>query len=131
MAIPVILAGMKENDWSKILGWPGYKVYRHEIDERAKTLKLWVRRNCVNKLLMCSGCGKPVGEIARSYERAVPKAPDGEIPFLIFIDSNIPDSPKKGLPSAPCGPTASSIESETGFAEGGSVLLRTGPGGSR
>jgi hypothetical protein len=30
-----------DNDFTKILGWPGYRVYRHEINERAKTLKLW------------------------------------------------------------------------------------------
>lgn len=38
-------------------------------------------------------------DILPLYEEAIPKAPDDEIPFLIFIDSNIPDSPKKGLPS--------------------------------
>jgi hypothetical protein len=35
---------LRNNDWTKILGWPGYRVYRSEIDEDAKTLKLWVRR---------------------------------------------------------------------------------------
>jgi hypothetical protein len=35
---------MRENDWTRILGWPGYKVYRAEIDEPAKRLKLWARR---------------------------------------------------------------------------------------
>jgi hypothetical protein len=24
---------MRENEFTKILGWPGYRVYRHEIDE--------------------------------------------------------------------------------------------------
>ena len=33
------------------------------------------------------------------YDAAIPKAPDGDIPFLIFIDANVPDSPQKGLPS--------------------------------
>jgi hypothetical protein len=31
---------MREADWAKVLGWPGYRVYRHEIEEQAKTLKL-------------------------------------------------------------------------------------------
>jgi hypothetical protein len=35
---------MRETDWTKVLGWPGYRVYRHEINEATKTLKLWVRR---------------------------------------------------------------------------------------
>src|ERR1700751_5703984 len=35
---------MSESEWTKILGWPGYRVYRSEINEAAKTLRLWVRR---------------------------------------------------------------------------------------
>jgi hypothetical protein len=34
---------MRDNEFTKILGWPGYRVHRHEIDEAAKTLRLWVR----------------------------------------------------------------------------------------
>jgi hypothetical protein len=29
---------MSESEWTKILGWPGYRVYRSEIKEEAKTL---------------------------------------------------------------------------------------------
>jgi hypothetical protein len=25
---------MRETDWTKVLGWPGYPVYRHEIEEK-------------------------------------------------------------------------------------------------
>jgi len=35
---------LRNDDWTKVLGWPGYRVYRSEIDEDAKTLKLWIRR---------------------------------------------------------------------------------------
>jgi len=35
---------MRDNEFTKILGWPGYRVYRQEIDEAARTLRLWVRR---------------------------------------------------------------------------------------
>ena len=49
------LLRMREADWSKVLGWPGYRVYRHEIDEPAKRLKLWVRRKRGNRKLICSG----------------------------------------------------------------------------
>jgi hypothetical protein len=27
------LGGMRDNEFTKILGWPGYRVHRHEIDE--------------------------------------------------------------------------------------------------
>jgi hypothetical protein len=33
---------MRDNDWTRVLGWSGYKVYRHEIDEAGKKLNsLW------------------------------------------------------------------------------------------
>lgn len=38
-------------------------MYRHEIDEKQKTLKLWVRRKRGTRKLVCSGCGKHSGEI--------------------------------------------------------------------
>jgi hypothetical protein len=36
---------MSEKEWTKILGWPGYRVYRNEIKEEAKTLRLWYGAN--------------------------------------------------------------------------------------
>lgn len=77
---------MRENDWTKVLGWPGYKVYRSEIDERAKRLKLWVRRKRGNKQLACSGCGRPVSTIAETYERAVRDLPCFEYLTTVVIE---------------------------------------------
>jgi len=62
---------MSENEWTKILGWPGYRVYRSEINEEAKTLRLWVRRKRGNRKLECSGCGRRIQGIAEIYEREV------------------------------------------------------------
>ena len=62
---------MRDNDWTKILGWPGYRVYRTEIDEAAKALKLWVRRKSGNQKVVCSSCGRRVSEICEVYEREV------------------------------------------------------------
>jgi len=45
---------MSESEWTEILGWPGYRVCRSEINEAAKTLRLWVRRKRGNrKLVYC------------------------------------------------------------------------------
>ncbi len=44
-------------------------MYRSEIEEDAKTLKLWVRRKAGK--LLCSGCGRTVVEIAEVSEREV------------------------------------------------------------
>jgi len=35
---------LRDSELTKLLGWPGYRVYRHEINERGKTLKLWIRQ---------------------------------------------------------------------------------------
>jgi transposase len=77
---------MRESDWTRVLGWPGYKVYRHEIDERAKTLKLWVRRKRGHRQLACSGCGRSVSTIAQTYEREVRDLPWSEYRTTVVIE---------------------------------------------
>ncbi len=61
---------MRENDWIKLLGWPGYRAYRHEIDEQGKTLKLWVRCKRGNRKLVCSGCGVKTEKIPQLPRKA-------------------------------------------------------------
>src|SRR5271157_5587704 len=53
---------MRDNEFTKILNWPGYRVFRHEADETAMTLRLWVRRKRGNRKLICSGCGRKFTE---------------------------------------------------------------------
>ena len=77
---------MRENDWTRVLGWPGYKVYRAEIDEPAKRLRLWVRRKRGNKQLVCSGCGQLVSAIAETYEREVRDLPCFEYLTTVTIE---------------------------------------------
>ena len=62
---------MRDDDWTKILGWPGWRVHRTEIHEGTKTLKLWVNRKPSQGRLVCSGCGRQVSEIREVYEREV------------------------------------------------------------
>jgi transposase len=77
---------MRETDWTKVLGWPGYRVYRHEINEVAKTLKLWVRRKRGNRKLVCSGCGRKLSEVYDSYEREVRDLPCFEFRTTVVIE---------------------------------------------
>jgi len=77
---------MSDNEWTKILGWPGYRVYRSEINEVAKTLRLWVRRRRGNRKLVCSGCGKRVSEIVASYEREVRDLPWSEYRATVVVE---------------------------------------------
>jgi len=77
---------MRETDWTKILGWPGYRVYRHEINEEAKTLKLWVRRKRGNRKLVCSGCGRKLSEMYDTYEREVRDLPCFEFCTTVVIE---------------------------------------------
>lgn len=75
-----------ENDWSKVLGWPGYQVYRYEINEGEKELKLWVRRKRGNRKFVCSGCGRKLDEPAGTYEREVRDLPCFEYRTTVVIE---------------------------------------------
>jgi transposase len=77
---------MSESEWTKILGWPGYRVYRSEINEDSKTVRLWVRRKRGNRKLVCSGCGQAVKEIADVYEREVRDLPCFEYRTTVVIE---------------------------------------------
>jgi len=77
---------MRDNEFTKILGWPGYGVYRHEIDEAAKTLRLWVRRKRGNRKLICSGCGRKFSEAHDYNEREVRDLPWGEYRTTVIIE---------------------------------------------
>jgi transposase len=77
---------MRESDWSKVLGWPGYKVYRHEVNEALKTLKLWVRRKRGNRKLVCSSCGRKLAETYDSYEREVRDLPCFEFRTTVVVE---------------------------------------------
>ena len=75
-----------DNDFTRILGWPGYRVYRHEIDERAKALKLWVRGKRGNRVLRCPSCGRRVEDIHEVYEREVRDLPCFEYQTTVVVE---------------------------------------------
>ena len=77
---------LTDNEFTKILGWPGYRVYHHEIDEKAKTLRLWVRRKRGNRVLRCPSCGRRVHDIHDVYEREVRDLPSFEFQTAVIIE---------------------------------------------
>ena len=77
---------MTNRDWTKILGWPGYSVYRTEIHEEAKELKLWVRRARGNRGIVCSGCGRRLEEAADISEREVRDLPCFQYRTTVVIE---------------------------------------------
>ena len=80
---------MKERDWTRVLGWPGYQVYEKEIDEAGKKLKLWVRRKKRGLKLICSGCGQhvPASRIQEISEREVRDLPCFEYSTTIVVET--------------------------------------------
>jgi len=60
-----------QTDWTKVLGWPGYRVYAYQIEEAGRHLTLWVRRKRGNRKLTCSQCGRRVYDIHAVYDRRV------------------------------------------------------------
>ena len=80
------LGGLRDNELTKLLGWPGYRVYRHEIDEKAKTLKLWIRRKRGHRKLICSGCGRKLQDAHDVREREVRDLPCMEFRSTVVIE---------------------------------------------
>lgn len=77
---------MRDNELTKLLGWPGYRVYWHEINERGERLKLWVRRKRGNRKLVCSGCGRKLEEAHDSSEREVRDLPCMEFRTTVVVE---------------------------------------------
>ena len=83
-----------DNEFTKILAWPGYQVYQHEIDEKAKTLKLWIRRKRGNRKIECSGCGRKFRDMYDTSERAVRDLPWSAFTATVMVEVyrvNCPD----------------------------------------
>ena len=72
-------------------------MYRHEIDEKAKTLKLWVRRKRGNRQLICSGCGRKITEPADITEREVRDLPCFQYRTTVVIELYRVRCPECGL----------------------------------
>src|SRR5216683_5115155 len=86
-----------DKEWTKILGWPGYRVYKHEINEKGRRLKLWVRRKSGHQKLVCGGCGQRVHDIRDIYEREVRDLPWGEYTVTVVIELYRVNCPRCGV----------------------------------
>jgi transposase len=62
-------------EWTAILAWPGYRVYRHELEEEGKTLKLWVRRKPIHRGFECGSCGRRLHRVHDVREREIRDLP--------------------------------------------------------
>src|SRR6266568_1853911 len=86
-----------ENDWTRVLGFPGYRVYKHEIDEERKHLTLWIRRKGGNQKLSCPECGRRVHKIHGVYEREVQDLPCFEFSTRVVVELYRVDCPECGI----------------------------------
>jgi transposase len=77
----------------------GYRVYRKEIDEKAKRLKLWVRRKKTGLKLICSGCGQhvPASRIQETCEREVRDLPCFEYATTVVVETYRVKCPRCGF----------------------------------
>jgi transposase len=75
-----------DNEFTRILQWPGYRVYRHQIDEKNRTLDLWVRRKRGNRKLECSGCRRKFQDPYDCRERTVRDLPWSEFQSAVHIE---------------------------------------------
>jgi transposase len=75
-----------DNEFTRILQWPGYRVYRQKIDDQQHTLEVWVRRKRGNRKLECSGCGRKFTEAYDSNDRAVRDLPWSTFKTTVHIE---------------------------------------------
>lgn len=113
---------MTEREFSRILGWPGYKVYRHEIDEAKRTLRLWVRRDRKNKLLICGNCGGRGHRVEEVRERELRHLPCMKYQTWLNVEYYRVKCPKCGLRTermdemAGKSPFSKDLEDDVGLA---------------
>jgi transposase len=86
-----------------ILAWPGYRVYRHEINEAEKILTLWVRRKPVHRGFECSGCGRRLHQVHDVRER-----PIRDLPWSVYRATVIVEVHRLRCPE--CGVLVEKIE---------------------
>jgi transposase len=86
-----------DSDWTKVLGFPGYRVYKQEIDEEHKHLKLWIRRKRGNRSMICPGCGRRVQKIREVCEREIRDLPCFEFQTTVVVELYRVDCPGCGV----------------------------------
>jgi transposase len=86
-----------DNEFTRLLDWPGYRVYRQEIDQKKKTMNIWVRRKRGNRKFECSGCGRKFTEVHDSRERAVRELPWSVYRTSVHIEVYRVKCPKCGV----------------------------------
>ena len=113
---------MREHEWTRVLGWPGYKVYRMEIDERDKHLKLWVRRKKTELKLICSGCGQhvPAAAIHEVCEREVRDLPCFEYTTTVVVETYRVKCPRCGIRAE----RVAQLPSKAPFSPGAVIILQ-------
>ena len=73
-------------DWTKVLAWPGHRVYDYNIDEARRLLTLHVRRKPGNRKLTCAHCGRRVPDIRAVSERKVRDLPCFEFQTAVVVE---------------------------------------------
>jgi zinc-finger of transposase IS204/IS1001/IS1096/IS1165 len=86
-----------QTDWTKVLAWPGYRVYHSQIDEARRLLTLWVRRKPGNRKLTCSHCGRRVHHIRAVYERKVRDLPCFQFRTTVLVECFLIRCPDCGV----------------------------------
>jgi transposase len=94
---------LTHKEWTAILAWPGYRVYRHELNEEAKTLKLWVRRKPFHRGFECSGCGRRLHQVHDVREREI-----GDLPWSVNRATVVVEVHRLGCPE--CGVRVEKME---------------------
>ena len=75
-----------DNEFPRILQWPGYRVYQHKIDEKGKTSDLWVRRSVATASWSARAAAAGIQDAYDCNERAVRDLPWSECKTTVHIE---------------------------------------------
>jgi transposase len=118
---------LTEREFTKILDWPGYRVYRYEIDEDNRTLRLWVRRKRGNKLLVCSVCGGKASKIEEVREREVRDLPWRKYQTFVVLEYYRVRCPKCGVRTEAVAQMPSKAPFSKDFEDGVGLACESAP----
>ena|SRR5579862_5247741 len=80
------MSGLRDNELTKLLGWPAIECTGTRSMRRAKTLKLWIGRKRGNRKLIRSGCGRKLETAHDVNEREVRDLPCMEFRTTVVIE---------------------------------------------
>jgi len=117
-----------EREFTRILKWPGYQVYRFELKESKKRLKLWVEKKpSKSAKYICSGCGRELEHYHDRREREIRDLPWSVYKVTVVVTVYRVNCPDCGVKTEKIGQIPSKSPFSFRFEEGVGQACESAP----